>query len=67
MKCCIWYLQSWKMNGGQGTSMIKHFSDSNIFENQLNELCTAFLITQLLTKICDEQWIRMAGLRKAMV
>lgn len=67
MKCCIWYLQSSNMNGGQGTSMIKYFSYSNIFENQLNELCTSFLITQLLIKMFDEQWLSIAGLRKAIV
>lgn len=55
------------MNGGQGTSMIKHLSDSNSFEHLLNEMCASSLLTQLLIKMLDEQYLSVAGPRKVSV
>lgn len=51
----------------RGTSEINHLSDSNSSEHQLNEMCTSFLITQLLIKMPDEQYLHAAGSRRVMV
>lgn len=53
------------MNGGQGTSVIHHISDLKSFEHLLNEMCTSFLITQLLIEMPDKQCLSVADSEKA--